>query len=75
MIRRPLQVFYSFANFNHWTSRTPEKSKIPKRINPREKEPNSPMSPIPAGMIPPPMRIPTAEVKEMATFLILGELI
>jgi len=52
---------------------TPAKSNAPKRINPREKDPNSPMSPIPAGMAPPPRRMPKDAVKEMATFLILGE--
>jgi len=52
---------------------TPANSNAPKRINPREKDPNSPMSPIPAGMAPPPIRMPKEEVKEMAKFLILGE--
>jgi hypothetical protein len=52
---------------------TPAKSNAPNRMNPREKDPNSPMSPIPAGMTPPPRRMPKEEVKETATFLILGE--
>jgi hypothetical protein len=42
-------------------------------VNPREKDPISPISPIPAGMAPPPKREATGRVREMATFLILGE--
>lgn len=52
---------------------TPDRSNAPKRMNPREKDPNSPMSPIPAGITPPPRRMPKEEVKEMAMFLILGD--
>jgi hypothetical protein len=52
---------------------TPAKSNAPKRINPSEKDPSSPMSPIPAGMAPAPRRMPREEVKEMAIFFILGD--
>ena len=52
---------------------TPAKSNAPNRITPKEKNPNSATNPIPAGMAPPPRRMPEDAVKEIATFLILGE--
>jgi hypothetical protein len=42
-------------------------------VNPREKDPVSPMNPIPAGIAPAPRRKPNGMVKETATFLKLGE--
>jgi hypothetical protein len=45
----------------------------PKRMNPSEKDPISPITPIPAAMTQPPRRNPTGTVRETATFLILLE--
>jgi len=40
---------------------------------PEEKDPASPMSPIAAGTAPPPRRELIGAVREIATFVILGE--
>ena len=44
----------------------------PKRVNPREKNPISPMSPIPSGMAPP-KKEATGRVRERTPFFTFGE--
>jgi hypothetical protein len=61
------------VNLRDRVKRTPDKRITPKRMNPSEKDPISPMIPIPAAMTPPPRRNPTGTVRDTAMFFILPE--